>query len=143
MDDKGILNIYENKIYFKGLKNKLIIKNIIMVYSTKQTPSYGAHLISLFISIAATWYIFMILIPLIGYFLVSIFIILFFYPVSLFLAGSDWIGIEYKDHGSIKKAYFSEGTLPKGSALRDKDSRSMSSSLFINLKSIQTIKESQ
>jgi len=141
MDDKGILNIYENKIYFKGLKNKLILKNIIMIYSTKQTPSYGTHMISAFICVLLNWYTFIFLYYSLGYFLVFIIIIISLYPVSLFLTGSDWIGIEYKDHGIIKKAYFSEGTLPKGSALLDKNSRSKSSSLFINLKSIQTIKE--
>ncbi len=139
IDDKGVLNIYENRIQFKGNKNTMRIKNIRNVYITKQIPSYGTHSISGFISIICIWYTFLIVFSSIEYFLTFFIIIIVFYPVSLFLTRSDWVGIEYKDHGRTKKAFFTDGSIPGGSILAGEKSSKYSDSLFKKISSIEIV----
>jgi hypothetical protein len=140
MDDKGEINIFENRIKFVGEKYKLNMRNIRNIFYTKQTPTYGAHLISMLICIALIWYTFLIITYSIEYFLTFFTIIIILYPVSLYLTGSDWIMIEYRDHGSLKRAYFSDGSLPEGSVLRGVDSSKDPGSLYKKFQLVHTDK---
>ena len=134
-EDTGKLNIYDNRIRFIGEKEKLRIKNVKRIFKTRPVPSYGAHIISELICLTCIWYIFLIHFYSIEYFLAFFSLVFFLYPVSLFLSRSDWIGIEYKDHGIIKKVFFSDGSLPKNSVLRSKSTSKGSGSLFEQLQS--------
>ena len=130
MDDKGKLNIYENKIRFIGEKYKLNINNINKIFITRPAINYGGHIVSGFISFICIWYLFLIYFSSIEYFLTFFLLIIILYPISLFLTKSDWIGIVYKDHGNIIKAFFTDGSLPESSVLRKKNYSKNSKSLF-------------
>jgi hypothetical protein len=130
MDDKGKLDIYENKIRFVGGKYKLNINNINKIFITRPTRNYGAHIISGFISFICIWYLFLIYFSSIEYFLTFFLLIIILYPISLFFTRSDWIGIVYKDHGEMIKAFFTDGSLPEASVLRKKSYSKDSESLF-------------
>ena len=130
MDDRGRLDIYEKRIRFNGEKYRLNINNVKNIFITRPTLNYGANIISELFSIIFIWYIFFIVIPSIEYFLTFFIIIIILYPVSLFLTGSDWIGIEFKDRGNIKRVYFTDGSFPEGSVLRRKNIIKKSKSLL-------------
>lgn len=130
MDDRGKLNIYENRIRFTGKKIKLNINNVENIFIIRPIPSYGAHSISGLFCIILIWYSFLIVYSSIEYFLAFFIMIIILYPVSLFLTRSDWIGIEYKDHGKINNVFFTDGSLPEGSVLKNKNSLKESDSLF-------------
>lgn len=136
MDDKGELDIYEDEVHFKGEKYKLTINNIKNFNITKQYPSYGSYFISWLISFIFIYYAFQIVISSIEYFLTFFTIILFLYPVSLFLSGSDWIRVDYSDNGKRKKAYFTDGSLPGGSVLRGKNGSKKSASLLAKFQAL-------
>lgn len=130
MDDKGKLNIYENRIRFVGEKYEFSIKNIKKIFLTTQIPNYGAHFISGAISFIVIWYTFLIYFSSVKYFLTLSLILIFLYPVSLFLTRSDWIGLEYRTRGKTKKAYFTDGFFPEGSPLRKRNEEKKSESLY-------------
>ena len=137
MDDKGTLNVHQNRIHYKGMKSKFNIKNIERISSAKQKPGYGAYFVSGFLCVAVIWYTFLFLHNSIEYFLLFFLIIIILYPVSLFFGGSEWTEINYKDHGETKKVYFSEGNLPKDSVLYDDNTSKKSDSLFRSLKFVE------
>ena len=137
MDDRGELDIYENRIQFIGEKNRLNINNIKNIFITRPTPGYGAHIVSELISIIFSWYVFLIVFSSIEYFLTIFVIIIVLFPVSLLLTKSDWIGIEYNISGNLKKAFFTDGSFPKGSVLRSKNTASEPESLFERFQAIK------
>ena len=130
MDDRGILHIDSNKISFTGERYTLNLKKVKNVYLTKQTPSYGAHFISGFISIVCIVYFLLIVFASIEYFFLVLVFIVIFYPLSLFYSRSDWIGIQYIEGGKTKRVYFSDGQISKGSLLSGDSTSSKSLTLF-------------
>ncbi len=106
-DDRGFLNIYDDRIEFNGKKSNIQIKNIKNILIKRQKVNWGIYFI---IDVLFVFYVCLFFPKIIlGGLLILLIGNIFGLSVAL---ATKWILIEYLDqNNNLKKVYFADGSM--------------------------------